>query len=349
MIQKSIGGKELLVVEIYYYRVRVAVVKKQAKSVEIVYQAEHFGFYAAESVLECLGDLRQQKIKLPRKVVLVTTEAIATLQRSKLKETQLGTDLGQTINWEVDSSLQEYSHHPSIEEMLRAPDFMTKAQWQQLQEYEEAGNANSSLPLSIRLQKSAVFSGEDLHDVEEFLDNWPSLLDLGICHTTLDYVDNVKDDPQLSAFLNSSQRDMWINIFEQEGLTLCATMPWTLSSLSFVQEEQIAKDNFIYIEEHPGFLLTVKIRRGRFIALNTFHFDGEHFPDELIEEMESFEWNSLLLNSSNFTYESIASEFKEGRRREIKVTEELKELPILAVSQRVWAMPLFFRSIEKKL
>jgi hypothetical protein len=344
---KKVKNKEILVFELHHFIVRMAIVKRSGKHAKVSTSVELPCINPIEGAAACLNELRSLSKRIPKTVVMVSTEAMPALFNLKFTAGQTITEQEEIIRWEMEENLSVFTNTPSADTILQYPGFLQKKQWQKLLEFEETKPGGTEQNIVERLKNASVMDSIDLEEVHDFLDQWPHADEASMCSWSNDFSEKAKNDSCLSAFLGIPRRDIWLDFFDQEGLKLCGTLPWSLSALSLLDKELIQEENLLYIEEHPGFWVTARLRKGTLINIQCYESPTQDIPTGIIKEIEESDSNLLTINSLSHNFADFTALLVEETKklREIKLPESSDKLNIEAAARQAWQLPVNFKHV----
>jgi hypothetical protein len=344
---KKVKCKEILVFELKYFVARMAIVRRSGQQVKIVAQVEVHFINPLEGALACLSELRSQNKRIPKTVIMVSTEAMPALLNLKFTTDQALIEQEEIIRWEMEENLGVFTKTPSIDTLLQYPNFLEGEQWHKLSSYEETHPTVSGMNLSERLKNASIMDSVDLDEILDFLDQWPHSDEASICSWSNNFSENAKNDSYLCAFLGVPRRDIWLNFFDEEGFNLCGTAPWSLSAVSLIDKELTKDENLLYIEEHPGFWVTARLRKGILINVQCFEALEQNIAVAIIEEIEESESSLLTINSLSHSFVDFKNLLKEDLKkvREIKLPLSYQKRNIHAAAHQAWQLPINFKHI----
>ncbi|MCH2207567.1 MAG: hypothetical protein MK132_17050 [Lentisphaerales bacterium] len=343
---KKIKSKELLIFELNHFCVSMAIVRRKGKKTEILAHEKTNSLAPLEGAQHCLQQLKKKK-RLPKQVFMVSTEAIPALINLKFYPGQTTAEQEELVRWEMEDSLNTFTKTPDTDTLLDYPGFLQTSQLERLKEYENEQDTLSPT-LEQRLKDASILDNVDFEEIVDFTEQWPHADEAAMCAWTNSFSEKTKNDHYLSAYIGTPRRDMWLDFFDQQGLSLCGTIPWSLSTLTLLNKEDIEKHNLFYVEEHPGYWVSARIRKGLLISMQTYEITCSQFlPKTMLEDIDTSESTAICLNSKTFNFDQIKDALSPKTKVEMQIPLAVppEKIILQAAARQAWQLPSHIKQI----
>lgn len=280
---KPLRNREFLVIERRPTWLRVAVVRCANKKVEVLNVSEALAADFAASLRACLDSLATKRKALPRKAVLVATEAMPAFLNLQIAANTPAEQVNEMLRWEAEQAFEAFYRTPSLAKALVQPDFFGSEEREKMLEImrdhstgvraaaEAAGLVDAS---ELDLLDQSFTSSGDGADLLEFAwsDSRAGFVDTA--HTLV------------SGTPAALKREV-TGILADRGIALHSILPWWLTGLGLLRQDQIQRGNFVLIHRSLLTVSAVFFTNGVLRDVRAYHADNASLPGALIKDIAS--------------------------------------------------------------
>jgi len=300
---KSIKQKELLVIETDLLSVRCAVVEN-SNSPSIRIMVEEISTDVEEALALCIMRLKNEKIKIPKKAVLITPEAIPALVKVPVDETTPQSESNDMIRWEMNNELEAYTMPPHIEAMMISQGLYNDELKQKIEEHYQTFGGISHPPFIDIAMQAGILDEDSREQLEHKQDAWPAITENYSCN----WIENDAKS-QLVAWLDDSRRDFWFEHLQTYNIQLHAIFPAATAALSALPATE-GKEKLVLLAGTVGLITTITVYKDKIQSIDVSEFSQEILPEELLNSISAVACDKIFISGLCFNRNNISDELR---------------------------------------
>lgn len=347
---KALKSKTLLLVEVKHCWIKVSVIQKNAQDCKIIASTDSLSLNPLQAVEEAIAQFRKNKVKVPKKAILLTTESLPSFLEVPIDESLPAAQVEEILQWEMEEHLENFTTPPSRIALLSHPDFLPAELRQRLRAMQEKALAlGEDQPTRSMIIDQQIISEEDFDAVEDFMLAWPNVEEAANCSWRQDYCETPKLGTCLTSFMSIPRRDIWLDLFQSLHIQLEFIFPWHLSSLALVPLQPIKNSSYALIENSLGLINCIYFEKGQISEMQSYTWDEQELPKALVDDLDFHEVTAISAMGLEDGFERLKTAQQENSgkthlNKEISLHQEKASLyPSFAAAQVAWGMTSDFK------
>lgn len=325
---KPLRDREFLVIERRPTWLRVAVVRCADKKVEVLNVSEALAADFAASLRACLDSLATKRKALPRKAVLVATEAMPAFLNLQIAANTPAEQANEMLRWEAEESFEEFHRTPSLAKALLLPDFFGS------EERAKMVAVMRDHPTGVRAaaEEAGIIDAAELDLIEQVFSNAADAADsmeFAWSDSRVGFVDTAHT--LISGAPGTLKREVSA-ILADRGIALHSVVPWWVTGLGLVRQDQIQRGNFVLLHRSLLTVAALFFTNGVLRDVRAYHTDGPALPNSLVKDIASEGAVKLGLIGGGMEHGEVLDDLELGNAK--VATEVWLPVPGMGPSER---------------